>query len=570
MLFEVKQFEHFFKETILKKGLKLFEKGAVKMVEKQSRFDYHFFMEGDNLFLRKHGDKLMSYSCSCLRQSYCEHLSAAMFFFQQEALGISVKGKNTKLKRASSNLDENGYINRTLRKAECESLRKFIKEHNKTLSQNLILTFLSDKKTLLLSDAYAEQFQLMMEPYLTLKQINQTAIDSLCLEIDSLSKNIKSQLKTEEDLFHIHIGLVRVFFQMFQMRFLGDEKMLFEIYQNALEELDKSFKKGLSIKQKTEWFNLTINSVNDNKKLHGESFSFLVPRFVSFARSEQELLVLSRLLKKRTFKSPHFQHLDKLLIARLQTALKEWTLFKTAFPLHQEGGEVELIIAKAELQFCKQNFKNAFALLETHYEEIRTGYKALYKDYLTYILTNARHYKLPELEIKYLRESFIRQLFILPQDLERYLELIPASDHDKSIKELISAIKTTSQGYYLDKLTLLLLRANMLDELVAELSRSKNKFYVIHDVALRKYRDCSPAFLTHYMRHLAETLRQDSVYKYQVRVFTTAKEFLDKLPSGTVIELIKKLMDQIGKAGHLYRYLNELYDYPFLKEEENY
>ncbi len=72
------------------------------------------------------------------------------------------------------------------------------------------------------------------------------------------------------------------------------------------------------------------------------------------------------------------------------------------------------------------------------------------------------------------------------------------------------------------------------------------------------------------MKHLAETLKQDSIYNYQVKVFNTAKIFLDKLPEPVVIELIKKLLDQIGKTGHLYRYINEMYDYPFLKDEGNY
>ncbi|PBQ31747.1 hypothetical protein CNR22_08180 [Sphingobacteriaceae bacterium] len=570
MLFEVKQFEHSFKETTLKKGLKLFEKGAVELVEKQSRFDYHFFLEGDNLFLRKHGDKLMSYSCSCLKLTYCEHLSAVMFFFQQEALGISVKAKNSKLKKDSLELDENGYINRNIRKAESENLRKFIKESQNKLSVPVITKFLTDKKTLVISDVYCAQLEFLLTPYFNLKQLNAAATESLFKEFSLFAGAIAAKLKTEQDLFSFHIGIIKVFFQLFQMRFLGDEQPLFEIYDQTLNALDLLFKKGLTSKEKTEWFNVTLSSVSDNKKLQSEAFAFFVPRFVSFAKNEQELLVLSKLLKKRTFKSPHFQHLDKLLIARLQTALKEWTLFKTAFPLHQEGGEVELIIAKAELYFCKQNLKTAFNLLETHYDEIRISRKAYYKDYLQYILKHARIYNLQDLEIKYLRESFIHQLFILPEDLERYLHLISPSEQDRAMKELIESIKNTSKGYYQDKLTLLLLRANLFDELIAELSRATNKFSAAHEVALKKYPDTSPSFLALYMRHLAETLRQDSVYRYQVKVFTKAKEFLDKLPEETVIELIKKLMDQVGKAGHLYRYLNELYDYPFLKEEENY
>ena len=328
------------------------------------------------------------------------------------------------------------------------AFENLLKEHQNKLSEKQISKFLSDKVTIFISDVYAEQLDAVITPYNDLKQLDQGAINSLSKEINLQAKDIKKQIKINQDVFYLQIGIIKVFFQIFQMRFSGDEKALMEIYHSTLKELDEHFKRGLNLKEKTEWFNLTASSVNHNKKLQSEAFMFLVPRFVSFAKSEQELLVLSKLLKKRSFKSPHFQHLDKLLIARFQTALKEWSLFKTAFPLHQEGGEVELIIAKAELQFCKQNLKNAFALLETHYEEIRVGNKAFYKDYLHYILENARQYGLHEIELKYLRESFIHLLFILPQDLERYLELLPESAREKSIKELIEAIKTTSQGYY--------------------------------------------------------------------------------------------------------------------------
>jgi hypothetical protein len=385
-----------------------------------------------------------------------------------------------------------------------------------------------------------------------------------------LNKQIEKEIKRKQNFFYLHLALIKAFMPIFNLRFIGNEKPLFEVYYQTLEKLDSAYQKGLTLEEKNEWFKTTLASVESNKELESEAFLFLVPRYVCVTKSEFNLQLLNNSLKRRVYKASYTHAFDKLLIARFEVALVEWKLFKTAFPLHYEGGIVELIIAKAELLFCKNNSNKAFKLLESEYENVRTIHKNYYNDYLNYILEKAQKRDNKNVEMNYLHENFVHRLFIVEKDLDRYLELIPDNEKTGKLEELIEQIKSKSKGYHFDKVSILLLRANKLDELVRELAKQNNKFNLMHEIALKLYPNCSASFLTIYMKHLAETLRQDSIYAYQVKVFNGAKEFLDKLPKSQVIELIKKLLDQIGKTGHLYRYINEMYEYPFLKEHENY
>ncbi|WP_317899623.1 SWIM zinc finger family protein [Aurantibacillus circumpalustris] len=569
LTFDIKQFEQFFKERTLKKGLRLFEKGDLEFIERLPVFEFHFIVKSENLYIKKKGDKVLSYNCSCSEAKYCEHLAAALFYFQQETLGIKVRNKTEKSKTKESNQKQ--LINYNyIRKVESEKLEAFIRENKNQLSVTQIATFLTDKKTIGFSDVYSFRFTKQLRPYFSKKKIDQKTSDKLHAEIVKLQNQFEKEIKKKESFFYLYLAQIKALMPLFNLRFLGDEKFLFELYSDTLNKLDIIYKKGLTSEQKKDWFKTTLASVESNKELESEAFLFLIPRYVTMTKSESNLHLLNSQLKKRVFKTPYSHSFDKLLIARFEVALVEWKLFKIAFPLHYEGGMVELLIAKAELLFCKNNPIKALALLESDYENVRTINKGYYNDYLNYMLENAQKYDLKGIEVKYLREAFIHRLFILEKELDRYLELIPKNERAEKLEKLIEEIKSRSKGYHFDKVSILLFRANKLDELVRELSKQNNKFNLIHEIALKKESNHSASFLTIYMKHLAETLRQDSIYAYQVKVFNEAKKFLDTLPKDQVIELIKKLLDQVGKTGHLYRYINEMYEYPFLKEHENF
>ena len=564
MLFDIKQFEQFFKEKTLKKGLGLFEKNELEFVEKQAGLDYYFLVSGANVLLKKRGDKLISYTCSCKNNSYCEHLSAAMFYFQQEALGIQIKKRKVSkqvlkgpYKRVMSALDV------TLEKIENESLVKFIREHKQNLFAGDILSFLSDKSTLTLFDVYCLQIELILEPYLFLKKVDQKDSELLRDEIQDLLKKTKKHVHNQKDLFYLDLAIVKTFIPLFYIRITGNEKLIFSFYDKAIERLDEAYGKGLSSKEKNAWFRAAVASVESNKSLHCDAFTFLIPRFVCTSKNEAELLFLNNKLRKRIYKIPYSHTFDKLLIVRFEVALREWKLFKTALPLHAEYGEVELIIAKSELYFCNNGDDKAFRLLELNYEEIRTLHKRYYNDYLEYIISQARKKEKVEIEIKYLRENFIRRLFSLPEKFERYLELLPVKDHSRVMEELVTLIKSKREYYSFDKLVVLLMRNNRIDDLIEEIKKQDNKFSLLQDLLLRKLPEFNERQLALYVKQLMETLTERKMNVYQEQLIDKSKEFIDLLPIKVKQKVVGQILDKLGGQSGLHRYIMQVYDYNF-------
>ncbi len=568
VVFDIKQFEQFFKERTLKNGLKLFEKSELELLERSPGFGYHFSVSNANLHLKKKGDKLLSYSCNCGSNLYCEHLAAAMFYFQQEALGLSARNKTAVKQKKGGKAGWKKTTDDNLRKTETESLYKFVKEHGNELTHTSIDFFLVGKTSIRLFDVYCMQFKFLFETYLHLKKLDQPAIDELETKITVLIRRTKKEGKNKETSFSLYLAFVREFIPVFNARFTGNEKQLLDSYYNALKKLDASFTRGLSLKQKQEWWLVTLSSLETNKSLSGETFMFMIPRFLSFAKTESELLVLHTLLKRRAYKIPYTQRFDKLLITRLEVALREWKLFKTALPLHQKGGEVELIVAKAELDFYSGKDQKAFNLLELHYESVRTEHKSYYNDYLAYIISNAGRCNKEDLELKYLREGFMYGLFIQPENLDRYLQLVPLSDHAVEIEKLVYLIRSKRQYYSFDKLVTLLTKGKRYDALIEAIRLEGNRFNLLHWTMLAKFPEYTEKQLDLYIKQLMDAYAEKRIYHYQEQLFDQSKDYLNKLPVSLKQKLVKKILEKLGGQSKIYEYIVRLYDFEFLEEEK--
>jgi hypothetical protein len=569
MLFDVKQFEQFFKELSLRKGLKLFERGELELVERHSDFEYRFFIKGRELLLKKKGDKLIHYLCSCSKDHYCEHLSASMFYFQQEALGIRIKRKRSVPKTSGdSKITYHKNNSKDLKKIENQSLSRFIKEHHNQLYAKDIYSFLTSRSGISLFDIYCLQMEILLEPYLALKKLDQKNIDAINGEISVFIKKSKTQNK-KDDLFYVYLAIVRGFIPLFNTRFTGNEVLVFELYHKIIKLLDTSYSEGLSVLQRKAWFNVTLRSIESDKNLYSEAFTFFIPRALSITKNREKLEELHVLLSKRKYKIPYYHSLDKLLIARLQVAQREWILFKMPFSFNiKSGGEVELLIAKAELLFCSNRVDKAFIFLESNYEPVRTGNPNYYNDYLDYILLNAENRKKQQIELKYLKESFINRIFILPKNLNRFLKLLPKKKQAPEVKALIQKLKSNSSMHSKEKIPMLLAALSHLEIPAKEKDKKVpgHKFNVVHETALRKLPVYDEDVLSLYINELLQAF-SGNIYFQQVKLFDTAKEYLDRLPEKIVHEVIKKVLTGIGKTGQIYRYINEMYGFPFLKDE---
>lgn len=565
MLFDAKQFEQFFKERTLKKGLKLFEKGQVDCIQATTPPDYRFVIAGKELLVRKRGDRLIAYSCSCGDQSFCEHLAASLFFFQQDDLGLRVKKKTLprptlkKTKVTIKRSSVKGQIH-----PQHESLVQFINQNRNKLSAKEILGFFPDK-TLEVFDVFCLQLELLLEPFIQLRNLNQKNFDALKTTIASFIKRNTSPVERND--YYLHLAIVRQFMPLFNLRFTGNEIPLFKLREQALIKLEKAVEKGLSKALQRDWYKTTMVSLENNKYLAGETFAFLVPHCVCMPLTEDEFKDLGNQLNKKSYRTPYNRHLNLLQIAKLEVALMENRVYKTALPFNPVEMGIELIIAEAELAFCRGKTHKAFELLESRVTSVKSDQLNYYGDYLDYIVLNAKKKGRSDLERKYLRESFLSQLYIQPKNLDRFLKLVPKAEWQEEILGLVKKLKTATLFYSFDKIAMLLLRGLFVEELIAELKKQSNKFGVVHEVALLKFPDYDKNFLHLYVKHLQEALIENDVYNHQTLIFNKAKTYFDLLPEDLVDEMIKGIMDRIGRSRPIYRYINELQGYPFLREE---
>lgn len=90
-------FEQQVDETILKRGLKYFENGAVGEVEQISHGEFEAQVEGSGMYtvrIEVKGDRITAHECDCPYDgAVCKHVVAVLFQLQQEELGLETKPK---------------------------------------------------------------------------------------------------------------------------------------------------------------------------------------------------------------------------------------------------------------------------------------------------------------------------------------------------------------------------------------------------------------------------------------------------------------------------------------------
>ena len=332
-------------------------------------------------------------------------------------------------------------------------------------------------------------------------------------------------------------------------------------------KLEKALENGLSKTQQSAWYKTTVVSLENNKYLTGETFAFLIPRCVCMSLTQTEFHDLAELMAKKSYRTPYTQHLNLLQIAKLEVALMEHRVYKTDLAFHPLEMGIELLVAQAELAFCRGKTDKAFELLESQLSSVKGNQLNYYGDYLDYIVLNAKKKGRADLERKYLRESFLSQLYIQPKSLDRFLKLVPKNEWQEEILGLVKKLKMATLFYSFDKIAMLLLKGSFVEELIVELKKQNNKFAVVHEVALIKFPDYDKNFLLLYVKHLQEALIENDVYNHQMLIFNKAKTYFDLLPEDLVDELIKGIMDRIGRSRPIYRYINELQGFPFLRED---
>ncbi|MEW6468800.1 MAG: SWIM zinc finger family protein [Bacteroidota bacterium] len=102
MNFPIKQFEQFIDETILKRGLTYFKQGAVCTVDEITQGHYEAIVEGTEDYIVQialSNGNINEHSCTCHYDlgPVCKHITAVLFYLQQDELDIHSKKQKEKI-----------------------------------------------------------------------------------------------------------------------------------------------------------------------------------------------------------------------------------------------------------------------------------------------------------------------------------------------------------------------------------------------------------------------------------------------------------------------------------------
>ena len=117
MLFNQKEFEQKIEESALKKGLGFFANHKLELLSNLNSTDFYFLLKDKKpveIHVKKKGDNILSYNCSCKTESYCRHLAATLFYFQEELLLFSKREKKAKLGNNKLNVKADFYGDKKL------------------------------------------------------------------------------------------------------------------------------------------------------------------------------------------------------------------------------------------------------------------------------------------------------------------------------------------------------------------------------------------------------------------------------------------------------------------------
>lgn len=510
MLFDQKEFEHKIEENKLEKGLKLFINNKLELKDKTENtftFLIHEKRAGE-ISIRINGGRILNYTCYCLSKNYCEHLAAANFYLQQEILKFE---KPTKKKNA-------------------ETLKR--------ISKHKIL------------QKYQNSIKIITSTFATLPKLKQN-------QIAEINKKINFELSGASALkqqFYFHLAIILELPKLSNFNYSDNENSLSIFIKNSLKEIQIFFAKGLDNRERSAFIEAANNSVRSQSNFRTGFFSFLISRVCVFAKDKNALEYLRSQLKKRKQNRNRLDPIDRKTIAELQLSIVLAKLNGKTYSTKNYETTLELPIAMAGLEFNKNKNEKAFTILKQYSEKVKSQNLNKYHDLIDEILTFAIEKNDQKIEAEYLKEKFIYGFIIDEKELERYLEI-----ESGQAERLIKDIKAHSVFYTFEKIAVVLFHQNKLNELIEEIKKEKNKFRLLHKIAIQRFPDYDAKFIAIYINHLVHAIADAKFPYFQEQIFNIAKLYLDKFPSDERETTLETLKSKLMYERHMLTYIYKIY-----------
>ncbi|MBL7919195.1 MAG: hypothetical protein JNJ40_02710 [Bacteroidia bacterium] len=508
MLLDLKEFEQKIEEPELKKGLRLFEDNKLELLNKTANAFFNFLIyskPGGEIFLQIKGGKIIKYNCFCVNKNYCSHLAAVIFYLQKEMFETI----------------------RPLQKSE----RSYAKKNQ--------------------TENYINKLKYDLKPFVNINKLKTQDVNDILKRIDLEKEN--SIFFKQEFYFHLAIILELPKFPAFN--YTDHDNKLHAQFKISEQKLKQLPAKKLTIKEKEAVIEAAKYSIRSQANFRAGVFSLLIAYACVIIKDQNELEFLKNQLKKRSLSKNRTEHLDRKLISELQLLITHSKFLHKKFSIKDYNSTIELPIALAELEFCKNKNEKGFEILIENAEVLKEN-KAKYLAMVEEIVNIAKEKKQSKIELEYLQEKFIYGFVIDENELNHFFELNKKNE-DHVANELLQRLRTESPFYTFDKIAVLLINQNRLSELVEEIKKEKNKFRILNSISHKILPDND--FIKLYVKHLSQAITEARFPYFQQEILNLARTYIDKLSIEPRLILIKLLKEKMMYDRQFLVYLNKLY-----------
>lgn len=498
----IREFEHTFRSEILKKGFSLFKNNRISSIEKKERGTYIFKFEKpeEKLEIKKSGEKITAYSCSC-GQLKCRHLCAAIFYFQKELFGDLALVSNLKLHNEGHRLFAEN----------C----KFIKE--------------------------------ILGASLTLKGIKNNVVEKT--EIHLQKQNATS--------VYFHLAMINEISFVFSAKFAETEPRLNTLLLHAKNELRRLAQAGLDKNERSAWIQAAKKSISGYRRFNSKQFAFLLPYASSFIKDKEEVDEFKEILQKRKLNVRFPSEPDLKLMATVCLDLCPVSKGKKQAFNHKNKLPEEYM-GLAEMAFCQNKKENALKILTEGLEHLKIKKPASFTGYLDFAIEKAREIGDSKKEIEFLENLIIYDSYISPLHLLRIKELLNKNQRMIFADNLINTLEKKGKENF-NKIADLLLSEGRYDDLISKIAQQENKFRLLNTVMLEKLPAFDEKHFAIYTKHFKQAVTVALETHYQEHVFNSARPFIDKLPENSKSKLLRLIIAETGKHSYLGAYILKCY-----------
>ncbi|MDX2172481.1 MAG: hypothetical protein SFY56_05130 [Bacteroidota bacterium] len=513
---DLKEFEHFFKSDILKKGLQIFKNDKIILLDKNHNNVYSFSVETTKLFeisLLKKGRKILNCNCNCnSKKSVCEHICSVLFYLEKSSLDLSLKKQNFQKKYST----KSPYI----------KLRLEIKK--------------------------------VLQDYYNLKNLSIKNNNEIVGYISKIENEIT--YSKHDELIFLHLAIVSELPKLFSIKLISAKTSFLNLIVNSIRFIENYYSNPLKLSELDSLYQTCLQIFKNSRYLKIDYFNGILKKAISFIHDKQKISELKTYIfkiKKRP--SDNLFSLDETEILKDYILLKEDFLANVFLTKNLDRLKIEYVIACFEFKINTTTKSIAFKELNSFYKIIKQKYDERIVHFLQYVLMVSKKYNNRKLEIKCICDLLIFDIEIKDELINRLKELVENNKIEFYITPIISELKTKQTYFAHLKIITLLNHFNRFDDIVSELKNLGNQFQLLHLIALKNLPKYSIDFLDYYLIHLRSAIQNTSYDYRKEQIFKSAQKYIDKLPINARNYLLDKILSYFNNSQPIYKLIKESY-----------